>query len=244
MSHETSKDIVIAEEQALTVYLESLFLDIPEVIETDVEEVQKEQVAEQSIHPAPILDTAALPVIEEQPTTVESPIDNSPASLIPDWGKESFQCLLFNISGLTLAVPLVNLNGLIELPDDSEISDIPGHNDWYSGVFYHRDKTVKIANMDKIVLPQGRVLKKAQASDGVTYIILINEGHWGLRCDSIGTVISLSEEQVKWRSKQTKRRWLAGTVIDKMCALIDAEELAQILEERMNEKSQDLYTDE
>ena len=54
-------------------------------------------------------------------------------------------------------------------------------------------------------------------------------GTWGLACDSVGEVIDLSMEQVKWRSSRSKRRWLAGTVLEHMCAIIDPPAFAEML---------------
>jgi len=40
----------------------------------------------------------------------------------------------------------------------------------------------------------------------------------------------LTPAAVKWRGHSGSRPWLAGTVIDRMCALIDADAFAQMLE--------------
>jgi len=57
------------------------------------------------------------------------------------------------------------------------------------------------------------------------YVLVIPGCNWGLAVDSVGGVLDLQPEQVRWRSVHTRREWLAGTVVDKMCALIDVEAL-------------------
>jgi len=42
--------------------------------------------------------------------------------------------------------------------------------------------------------------------------------------------VRLEPDQVKWRSQQGKRKWLAGTVIEHMCALVHVDTLVEILE--------------
>jgi len=42
--------------------------------------------------------------------------------------------------------------------------------------------------------------------------------------------VRISPDQVKWRSTQGKRPWLAGTVIEHMCALIHVDSLVALLE--------------
>jgi purine-binding chemotaxis protein CheW len=52
---------------------------------------------------------------------------------------------------------------------------------------------------------------------------------WGLAVDSVTQPISLLPEDVKWRSDRSKRPWLAGTVKEHMCALLDIPMIAQML---------------
>jgi purine-binding chemotaxis protein CheW len=39
---------------------------------------------------------------------------------------------------------------------------------------------------------------------------------------------------VKWREREGKRPWLAGMVKDKMCALVDAQQLIALLNQGMD----------
>ena len=60
------------------------------------------------------------------------------------------------------------------------------------------------------------------------HILMVEDGRWGLTCDRLGEVVELSPDAVRWRSGRTARRWLAGTVLDQMCALLDVEMLARM----------------
>ena len=66
--------------------------------------------------------------------------------------------------------------------------------------------------------------------DRVKHIVLIDDYRWGLACDKIGEVITLNPDAVKWRTSKTTRGWLAGTVIEHMCALLNSEGFAKLLE--------------
>ena len=59
--------------------------------------------------------------------------------------------------------------------------------------------------------------------------MVIDEGRWALACSKLGDVIELEPEQVKWRTDAGKRRWLAGTAIELMCALLDIDALTDEL---------------
>jgi purine-binding chemotaxis protein CheW len=52
-------------------------------------------------------------------------------------------------------------------------------------------------------------------------VLTLKNCDWSIAVDSIGGEIGLTPQNVRWRSEHTRREWLAGTVVDKMCALID-----------------------
>jgi purine-binding chemotaxis protein CheW len=41
--------------------------------------------------------------------------------------------------------------------------------------------------------------------------------------------IRLDPNEIKWRSQRSQRPWLAGTVIEHMCALLDVAALAELI---------------
>jgi purine-binding chemotaxis protein CheW len=58
---------------------------------------------------------------------------------------------------------------------------------------------------------------------------MVGEGEWGLTCEDVSSVITIDPARVRWRTSRTQRPWLAGTVIEHLCALLDAERLSEIL---------------
>jgi purine-binding chemotaxis protein CheW len=46
----------------------------------------------------------------------------------------------------------------------------------------------------------------------------------------------LSKEDVKWRTNDSKRPWLAGVIKEKMCALIDVNNLNALLEKGLDSR--------
>lgn len=147
----------------------------------------------------------------------------------PAWAQQRFECLLFTVSGLTLAVPLVELGAIYSIGD--EITPIFGQADWFLGLLSVKDRNIRAVNTAKVVMPE----RYSTASDErFSYVITINGVDWGLAVDSVSEAIALEPDDVRWRSSRSKRPWLAGTVIDKMCALLDVSQLAAmfIKEER------------
>lgn len=146
----------------------------------------------------------------------------------PEWADEPFQALLFKLSGLSMAIPLIELDGILEWTDS--LTELPNRSPWYLGLLDNRGKTLPVIELAQLVLPQKLREKNIAAGGGaLNRIILIGDSSWGIACDSVSEVITLKPDEVRWRSSRTKRRWLAGTVIDHMCALLDAEGLVDLL---------------
>ncbi len=142
---------------------------------------------------------------------------------------EAFQIMMFKTAGLTLAVPLVELSGVITWPEN--ITVMPGHKDSYLGITKHLEKNIPIIDIAQIVFPQDRVatLVTSNKNERLQRIVFINDFEWGLACDAVDDVIIIEPDQIKWRKSSTKRAWLAGTVVEHMCALLDTKELSKLL---------------
>ncbi|HEY0891647.1 MAG TPA: chemotaxis protein CheW [Cellvibrio sp.] len=142
----------------------------------------------------------------------------------PQWAQSRFDVLLFKVSGLTLAVPLISLGQIQPLTD--ELTPLFGQADWFMGLQPTPAGKIRTVNTAKFVMPERydpRFLETAK------YVMSINGVPWGLAVDSVNQPITLMPEDVKWRSDRSKRPWLAGTVKDHMCALLDIPRIGQML---------------
>lgn len=217
--------VMLDQQLALGAYLQALLRPAP--VETPVEapaEAALVVLAEPPVAPsieAPALETPALPAVTVPPAAAEPPY--------PEWAKDAFQCLLFQVAGLTLALPLARLNGVLPW-DPAAVTEMPNHRPWFLGLREHLGHKVKLIDVANIVLPPDRYADLPPADSGrLGKVILIDGGRWGLACDAVAEVISLSPADVKWRGRAGSRPWLAGTVIRQMCALIDTDAFAAML---------------
>lgn len=194
----------------------------PTLTETVIETQAKVRI--EPVSEAPLPQTAeveaSVPEPQAQPQPQQSPV--------PEWAEQRFQCLLFKVSGLSLAVPLVKLNSVIAW--DENITETPNRTDWYLGLIQHLQKQVKVIDTALLVLPENRrdLLERASA-DRLGHILLVDDYKWGLACDSIGDVVWLTKEEVKWRQNKQTRPWLAGTSLQHLCAIMDTEVFANML---------------
>ncbi|MDR9466736.1 chemotaxis protein CheW [Marinospirillum sp.] len=169
-------------------------------------------------------EVVAKPPAEKKPDQPPSPPGWKDGR--PVWAQERFECLLFKVKGLTLAVPLVELGGIIKI--DREPTPLFGQPDWFLGMLRANDINVCMVDTAQWVLPPALIEKHPE-----TYklIIRIHDSVWGLACNEVDRSISLEPDQVRWRTSLGKRPWLAGTVIEHMCALIDVAAFDRLLKE-------------
>ncbi len=147
----------------------------------------------------------------------------------PSWAQDRFECLIFSVAGLKLAVPLVSLGAIYKI--EKELTPIVGRADYFMGLYRYMDRNVSVVDTAQWVMPDRW---NEQARDGYHFIIRLGGNNWGLACDSVHESIQLQAEMVKWRTERTSRAWLSGTVIGHMCALLDADVLSQMLEEKIS----------
>ena len=116
------------------------------------------------------------------------------------------------------------------MPWSEKIVETPNQTDWYLGLVNHHGSNVKVIDTALMVLPENRHADLSLShKERFSHVLLVNDSTWGLACDSIGDVISLDSDQVKWRSNKTRRPWLAGTVRGHLCALMDTEVFASMI---------------
>ena len=212
---------LVEHELALKVYLDSLlFEELP--------------VEEETVVTAPVLQIVAAPpeikVKEPEPQLVVA--EANIAAERPEWSEGAFESLLFKVGGfLTLSVPLIRLNGILPWP--GKLTAVPGHADWFLGLLPNRGRQVKIIDIAKFVIPESHKARSTLGSGErqFKHIILIDDGEFGLACDELGTVLKLTQDKVRWRHDRTTRPWLAGTVIEQMCALLDIDQFVAVLKD-------------
>lgn len=142
----------------------------------------------------------------------------------PQWAQERFEVLLFQVSGLTLAVPLIALGQIQAITDG--LTPLFGQADWFMGLQPSPAGEIRTVNTALFVMPERYDPNFVKSAN---YVMSLNGVSWGLAVDTVNQPITLEVDDVKWRSERTKRPWLAGTVKEHMCALIDIPQMAQML---------------
>ncbi|AZD28394.1 CheW domain-containing protein [Pseudomonas chlororaphis] len=173
---------------------------------------------------APLLQGLVEPVVEvhRPPSSTPPPVAGDDR---PSWAAEPFECLLFDVAGLTLAVPLVCLGSIYSLAGH-ELTPLFGQPEWFLGILPSQAGNLKVLDTARWVMPDRY---RDDFRQGLQYVISVQGYEWGLAVHQVSRSLRLDPNEIKWRSHRGQRPWLAGTVIEHMCALLDVSELAELI---------------
>lgn len=189
-----------------------------------VPQVDEDQIDEAIIEPDSHIENKIVAQVEP-----EAIIKSDKTKPLP-WAEARFECLLFHVGGLKMAVPLVELGG-IQKSDYEKVTKIFSQPDWFIGVSSVNDLRIRTVDTARWVMPNHY---KGELHDSFKFIIQLDRSNWGLACEDVAEAISLEPSDVKWRSDRSKRPWLAGTVIKHMCAILDVQGFIELLDDPIN----------
>lgn len=197
-------------------------------VTVDIEVAPEELITQKSIVESDNVDTELLEQQEEITlTTQKSSGDDFIVKTPKSYREGNFQALFFNVAGLTLAVPLIELGGIHKV---DKTTSLMGKPDWFKGVMLYRDEKINVVDTALWVMPE-KCDETLKNSLNYQYIIMLSNSRWGLMAENLVDTVVLNQEEVKWLDSSNKRPWLAGLVKDKMCALLDVDSLIELLNE-------------
>jgi purine-binding chemotaxis protein CheW len=176
----------------------------------------------------PTVQDAVAEEVHEPIEVPETQVGIAPPSITKDLQEvldDEFQVLFFKVAGLTLAVPLVSLGGIVKI---ERINHIFGRPAWFLGVQTHREEQLNIVDTCAWVMPEKYTETLAQ-SVNYQYLVLLEGSNWGLTCESLVNAVKIKKSHVNWRSQAGKRPWLAGVVKEQMCGILHVQALVEML---------------
>jgi purine-binding chemotaxis protein CheW len=225
-----------ANEDVMEDYMSALLTEEP-----IIEDVQRQSI-EQLLKTAPIPRTKPFIRPTEESVPVNAKVlefqvekkqvtdKTSTKVVIPVIPKGEFQVLLFEVAGITLAVPLTELGGIHQI---ETVNPLFGKPAWFKGVLLHRDEKYNVVDTAIWVMPEKSVEKLAETTK-YQYLIVLGESGWGLGCERLITTETLLPDEVKWRNVEGSRPWLSGMVKKKMCALVNVPQFINMLNQGLS----------
>jgi len=218
-------DRVVAE------YLQTLLSEVEEYQEsaktavvTPVE--QKQKIVQES---EPIVVSTIEQTIESEPQVAEKEnVEEKPRPVIPHWAKERFQCLLFDINGLHLAVPLSELNSIAG-KQEAATTHLLGQPEWHRGILEHRGHKVGVVDVARLVMP-GKLAPVKEQTVTPNHVLILGDSKWGLMCDKLLSPITVEPSDIHWSCRHENRAWMAGTLPDQLCIILDLDVLQAMID--------------
>jgi purine-binding chemotaxis protein CheW len=142
-------------------------------------------------------------------------------AVVPNHPATPFQALLFELHGMSLALPLDQLDGIEKWPTSAlpKIADKPAH---YLGLLSR-------PGLHTQVIDPGNVLQTdPDKTLPPRYILLVDDKRWGLAVSSVKKVLTIDGDDCKWR-QAGQRPWFAGTVLSGLTHILDLSALLKAL---------------
>jgi purine-binding chemotaxis protein CheW len=175
--------------------------------------------------------TAVQPIIDKELTDTPLETAKSQAKFEVNTEKNyrngSFQAMFFDVAGLLIAVPLIELGGIHYI---DKINSLMGKPSWYKGVMLYRDEKINVVDTALWVMPE-KCNETLLNSLNYQYTIMLGNTSWGMMAENLIDTVTLQQDDVKWLNNNVRRPWLAGLVKDRMCALLDVDELVKMLDD-------------
>lgn len=138
-----------------------------------------------------------------------------------------FQVLLCDIGSQTLAIPLVELGGIMQVEHFTQRSS---KNSWFYGLYVKGEQTFTCINGSKYMSASNEASAKVNeevANCEYKYLVQLGKSEFALCCHNVATTLEVEKQEVKWRQNITKQPWFAGILKEKMHALIDSTEMVK-----------------
>ena len=168
----------------------------------------------ESLLSSPEISTS-VPAPAPIPTFTSAPPIDAPNMLADAGSGTSIKCFVFIVAGLKLALPLARVTQIV---DFSECRSAAAGS-LLLGELVQNGHTVPVLDSARIMLPDRALTPSYQ------WLVIIDHGSYALACDSVEPNMDVAHDAVRWRTHFTKRRWLAGTLMQQRCALLDADEI-------------------
>ncbi|MCV6587868.1 MAG: hypothetical protein OIF57_02395, partial [Marinobacterium sp.] len=147
-----------------------------------------------------------------------------PVGKAPDWAGEEVNCVVIQVHGINVAIPMEQIESTRKLADISLEIDL--EREWILGQLRSGDHTITyILDGGCWLMPELHDPDKANYQD----LIMLPGGYWGIACDEMVRSVRIPVDEVSWAVNRSKRPWLLGTYMKERCAILDVDTLVDQL---------------
>lgn len=207
---------LVRQEDALNVYLASLLGGM------------SEQVAEESVTHG--ISKADIPNVSENtlckpPVKTLQQVEKNITHIDCLKQETEIKCLSAVVSGLNILIPADVIDDIRNVTNCLKPSaTMPS---WIYELEDVADEAIQVVNTQKVLF-EGLKSQRLKLNQRI-YAVLLDDGAWGLACDSIDKVVTIKKNAIKWRGENSKRSWLAGTSQTHEAVLLDVKNIEKVL---------------
>ncbi|MGD0959031.1 MAG: chemotaxis protein CheW [Methylomonas sp.] len=216
---------IIQQGLALNSYLRTLLDEIPDADEAAADPEPPAEI--EIITPPPKVLISPIPAVKKPPPAKlvlpENPATLNVLAVMPEWAQHEFQALFFKVDKLILATPLIELARTIK--NERKPTKIPGQPTWFMGLLEVHGNRIGILDTGQLIFGKIRGAQRNLEQKPYKHFLITQDQKWGLACDEILSIGKLSPENVRWRTNRQKKKWLIGTVVEELTAIIDVKQL-------------------
>ncbi len=197
----------------------------------NVQEQEKTaQVAERRLDVKQIDQAEAVTDNQELIACMESSFEHRESTPLKESLGSVFQTLVFEVNQLPMAVPLVKLGGIVDLADQV-ITPLVGTPDWFLGLLPNERGNLLVVDTQRFLMPE----RETKEQPDYRFLIVLDDSRWAIACHSVDDAKNLSPDDIRWSARTSQRPWFAGMVVEYMSALIEVDELINMLADNLVE---------
>jgi len=227
MNKQPHAQTLLAEpDEALARYLQTLLDEIPalEVAESEMESPasicgieEKAESCSPTVGAKPET-SSLLQQVTENVAAVDADTRLESEDGLPEWAESSFQSLSFRAAGVEFSLPLVCMKRIVRL--DKPLTRLPGLPAWHLGLLSLRGEKVGVIDLARLL--HGGESAQSNRND---YVLILDDGRWGLACEQLGQAARLEVPDIRWRQARGKPRFMEGVIEKSLTPLLSTRDI-------------------
>lgn len=184
----------------------------------------------------PVGEPLAAPVADDVDTwqIADVAVNARGTRVRPDWASQPFAALLFEVDGMDMAAPLHELGGISLI--GGKLQPVMGQAPWFMGLLRWNGRNIRVIDTARFLMPE-RVTDN-QHCENYQSVIVLGDSLWALAVNQASQSVRLLPAEVRWREGSSSRPWLAGTLLDRLCSMLDVTELTHMLSASEQDRNQ------
>ncbi|MCO4756733.1 MAG: chemotaxis protein CheW [Oceanospirillaceae bacterium] len=174
------------------------------------------------------LEDHSQPELDSPPVqAVETHVDDAAPKPALDIPEDVLNCILFQLQGLNLAIPVDDVDGAVSMERLTLHLDLD--HEWVLGAFTAMDKETRVVDTGSWLLPGRFDPARAKYEE----VLILKGRRWALACDTLVKSIRMSHSDIVWAGDSNTRPWMLGTNMNERCAIMDVDKLQALLDENL-----------